>query len=121
MLCRPVLRLMLTLLLAAGLVLGGASFGTSPGPAAAAPNPVDCPHHASLASEHGADHSDAGHDHGSKKGGCHCPLMTCSSWTLAPVALALLPFDPTAVPHRPTATAAFIPHPPGVPLHPPRT
>lgn len=113
----PFLRAILTLLLAAGLALGGASFGTSP---AAAAVPVDCPHHAGLAADHDADHGGKQHDHGSKLGGCHCPLMSCSGWTLPAIALDPLPFDPTVAPLQPAALAAFIPHPPGVPLQPPR-
>lgn len=110
------LRLALTLLLAAGLALGGAGFGAS----AAAPMPADCPHHTGAAGADAAVHGNAGHDHGSKAGGCQCPLMTCSGWTLAPVAQDQLPFDPVALPRLAAATAAFIPHPPGVPLQPPR-
>lgn len=113
------LRLVLTLLVAAGLALGGGSFGAS----VAAPMPADCPHHAGAAMGAAAQ-GDAGHDHhgkgDSKQGGCHCPLMTCSGWTLAPVAFDLVPFDSSALPRLSTAVAAFVPHPPGVPLQPPR-
>jgi hypothetical protein len=108
---------------AAGLTLGGFSFGTSP--AAAAPMPADCPHHSGPAIDNAAEHGKSGHDHGSKSGdskvgGCHCPLMTCSGWTLAPLAFDLVRFDPAALPHLAMAADRFVPHPPGVPLQPPR-
>lgn len=110
------LRLVLTLLVAAGLVLGGGSFAAS----AAAPMPADCPHHAGAMADHAMDPGDTGHDHGSKQGGCQCPLMTCGGWTLPPVAFATLALAPASVPHRVAAASIFVPHPPGVPLQPPR-
>jgi hypothetical protein len=73
-----------------------------------------------MAMDMGAEHGKVSHDHGSKQTGCQCPLMTCSGWTLAPLAFNLVAFDPAALPRLAIVADRFAPHPPGVPLQPPR-
>lgn len=115
MLWLSLLRRVLALMVAISVAVGGSALATPDLRFGA--DPVSAADTIDLSASHDADDK---HDHGIKKD-CHCALINCSGWNLAPTALDLVDLDFTAARHDSYKNVAFLPHSPSPPLEPPRT
>ncbi len=112
------LRRVLALMVTVSVAIGGSALatpdlriGADPASAGVLHDTVD------LSASHDADDN---HDHDVKKN-CHCALISCSGWNLAPTALDLVDLDFTATRHDSYENVALLLHSPSLPLKPPRS
>lgn len=118
MLWLSLLRRVLALMVTVSVAVGGSAFATPDLRIGADPASDGALHDTVyLSASHDADDN---HDHGVKKD-CHCALINCGGWNLAPTALDLVDLDFTATRHDSCRNVAFLPHSPSLPLEPPRS